>query len=603
MFNWIAIWIVGSFGIWVLYGLLALWISSRRWHWSVRIAILMTSVAPILAIEAPDLMLMLLASNLVIFGPVAYVAGRATKELDDSRDAQPFVRWSVTDLLLGTALAAGMISLLNVDLAGQDVLRLTAIVFGVVVGVSQLIGIAIGRSQFRWRVWLAALMGLGLLVVLWYAFINGTDAVQFTIAGGALAGSTSVPLVSVAVVIAHLVFYYHARLRAIESGKDDSRLRTRLSNLFVVTMWWGSVLGMTFIALLAGALYCELLCKYEDTQPVAVTEGTNGYHALVDAGEAFSKSQIFDGPVDFLPGTTVRQEIQAYASTFDAVEEALGQPLLVSDRKGKLDPIDPFSGYMDGMMHMRSIARALRVKSRQALDDGDADTALAEATRCMKLRMPLSRSQLMVGELIGIAVEGIGADAAYAALKDASVDALETSLQVLQELEALPIDFSAIQDKEQKLLWQKGNWKYRLAILSAHEDSNDLITLVLKRSVACRRQLMLAICLELDRRETVELPKSLDELVPKYLEQVPEDPFGLEKAQAIKYRRDQNDDGYTLYSIGTDGEDNGGVLDPEYQYWEAEGSDINFAERCRVNREEFLRDAQPDPIDSAEGDE
>jgi len=47
-------------GVWLAYGFFALWISSRSWHWFFQLAILIASVTPLIAIEAPDLMLAVL---------------------------------------------------------------------------------------------------------------------------------------------------------------------------------------------------------------------------------------------------------------------------------------------------------------------------------------------------------------------------------------------------------------------------------------------------------------------------------------------------------------------------------------------------------------
>jgi len=49
-----------------------------------------------------------------------------------------------------------------------------------------------------------------------------------------------------------------------------------------------------------------------------------------------------------------------------------------------------------------------------------------------------------------------------------------------------------------------------------------------------------------------EFPESLDRLVPKYLDTLPQDPF--DPGQPLKYLR--TDTGFTIYSVGADGEDN-----------------------------------------------
>lgn len=62
-----------------------------------------------------------------------------------------------------------------------------------------------------------------------------------------------------------------------------------------------------------------------------------------------------------------------------------------------------------------------------------------------------------------------------------------------------------------------------------------------------------ALAVERYRLATGKLPEQLDELVPRYLERVPIDPFGN---QPIRYRR--TEPGYLLHSIDTDGRDDGG---------------------------------------------
>jgi len=71
---------------------------------------------------------------------------------------------------------------------------------------------------------------------------------------------------------------------------------------------------------------------------------------------------------------------------------------------------------------------------------------------------------------------------------------------------------------------------------------------------ARRYALLAAAALAVHRAETGEFPKKLAELTPKLLEQVPADPF---TGEPLIYRR--TEDGYVLYSVGPDLEDDGGV--------------------------------------------
>jgi hypothetical protein len=62
-----------------------------------------------------------------------------------------------------------------------------------------------------------------------------------------------------------------------------------------------------------------------------------------------------------------------------------------------------------------------------------------------------------------------------------------------------------------------------------------------------------ALAIERYRLATDKLPGQLAELLPQYLEHVPIDPFD---GQPIRYQR--ANPGYLLYSVDTDGQDNGG---------------------------------------------
>jgi hypothetical protein len=73
-------------------------------------------------------------------------------------------------------------------------------------------------------------------------------------------------------------------------------------------------------------------------------------------------------------------------------------------------------------------------------------------------------------------------------------------------------------------------------------------------AIAHQRIVALVLALESFRNETGLLPEQLDVLLPRYLTEVPEDPF---LGMALAYRRTEQ--GYVVYSVGRDREDNGGL--------------------------------------------
>lgn len=68
------------------------------------------------------------------------------------------------------------------------------------------------------------------------------------------------------------------------------------------------------------------------------------------------------------------------------------------------------------------------------------------------------------------------------------------------------------------------------------------------------------LALEMHKSRTGHFPESLDALVP-VLGQIPSDPYGAD--QPLRYRRSENAEGYVLYTVGLDGEDNQGQEHPQ----------------------------------------
>jgi len=97
--------------------------------------------------------------------------------------------------------------------------------------------------------------------------------------------------------------------------------------------------------------------------------------------------------------------------------------------------------------------------------------------------------------------------------------------------------------------------KLRHRTLSAQTLSACASAVLRENDVVANQRLALtALALESFRNTNGRLPEQLDELVSKFLEEIPEDPFlGVE----LEYRRTEK--GYLIYSVGRDREDNGGL--------------------------------------------
>jgi len=83
----------------------------------------------------------------------------------------------------------------------------------------------------------------------------------------------------------------------------------------------------------------------------------------------------------------------------------------------------------------------------------------------------------------------------------------------------------------------------------------------------------------------------LSDLVPQYLDSIPQDPFASEDSDgSFKYALEKDGQTLRLYSIGPNGVDDGGRLN-ETNYWDDETGDINFREWVLISNEEYRTDA------------
>ncbi|MFI4917217.1 MAG: hypothetical protein ACIAS6_12020 [Phycisphaerales bacterium JB060] len=110
--------------------------------------------------------------------------------------------------------------------------------------------------------------------------------------------------------------------------------------------------------------------------------------------------------------------------------------------------------------------------------------------------------------------------------------------------------------------WQSDEWK-RSELLDERAPSYNGFLEMATYADHIHPGFHLALAIETFRLEQDSLPNSLDALVPDYLEAIPTDPM---TGEPWVYRLDdESPQGYTLYAVGLDAEDNGGhqPMNPE----------------------------------------
>ncbi len=214
----------------------------------------------------------------------------------------------------------------------------------------------------------------------------------------------------------------------------------------------------------------------------------------------------------------------------------------------------------------RVVARRFRQDAVQATSDRPYRENIDAAMRCLRLGSGLSRGGCISHLLTGIAIEDIGYERLASVHDQIPID----------EVAALLAEFAAIKQTRESLASIKAaadldcerwlGWRYRLSMVGFEltaarpEHCHTMVSptvqaseAAIKRRDTAQRLVETELTIRLFTAAHDRPPATLNELVPDFLTSVGLDPYS--EAPLI-YRTDEN--GYTLYSIGQDGIDDGG---------------------------------------------
>ena len=219
------------------------------------------------------------------------------------------------------------------------------------------------------------------------------------------------------------------------------------------------------------------------------------------------------------------------------------------------------SSRLDELQTARSITRGLEAQAI-AQEAIDPNLAVEPLLACLRLGNMLEHEGLMVHGLVGYALDGVGLSHLIRLREKISIPKTREIISLIESQEKSRDNGDVVRDK----LWYSLNdrWAFRLdqVLHSAEEDGGNpsyrYYDLGNKRIRCITRLLLIDLALRTYHAEHGNFPPKMESLVPKYLSQVPLDPF-VEKPFIYRLR----DGGeFVLYSVGGDGVNNGGVFDP-----------------------------------------
>jgi hypothetical protein len=276
----------------------------------------------------------------------------------------------------------------------------------------------------------------------------------------------------------------------------------------------------------------------------------NGYDDLLQAGQAVT------GKIDEAPDLD-HDGLRALVVTN---AEAL-RLLRVGLNRGCAVPTDAeianFATISSDVIGLKSLARLLSAEGRLAeLEDRPADAARSYID-AIRLGSAMSRGGLMMNRLVGIACEGVGSIPLVKLVPKLNCEQVRPLIAELEKIDESTVPWrEVVQNENFFVRAQMGKYPNPIKLASDLWQARDSRRASAERhdlAAAHLRLLIAELALRAYRCEHGNGPGSLAQLLPKYLQHLPSDPFS---SNPLVYHPTGTN--WVLYSLGPDRVDDGG---------------------------------------------
>ena len=286
----------------------------------------------------------------------------------------------------------------------------------------------------------------------------------------------------------------------------------------------------------------------------------NGYDDLLAAGK-IADQWDFNGTTygsDQAPLKELKSAVAEMEPAYDLLERGLEKQIEYPLVSFDLDST------VDGLAELRSLARASIGRGRFSSRKGDFVRASKCHLQTVEFGHCIRRNGLMIHYLVGLACSGMG----YAALHEVK-DGLppDACLDIVSKIRQLELGDESIEDvirRDEAWTQRSHGWHAHLGQILGKitgEDTSDSFRGAFFRELATMRLLRTELALAAFQQENGKFPRQLIQIVPRYLREVPVDPFS-EAGDPFQYRIDSET--YVLYSLGADRDNDSGVLPEGY---------------------------------------
>jgi len=222
-------------------------------------------------------------------------------------------------------------------------------------------------------------------------------------------------------------------------------------------------------------------------------------------------------------------------------------------------PMDRFQHDVGAVLEMLSsykrLAQLLAADGRLAELEGRTNDAVASYVDAIKFGNEISRGGPLINCLVGIACEGIGCSSLAKLVPQLTPEQSRRVIAACQEIDAQQVSWDEVWRNERAFMWrQSRNPLLLIATAAPMRPAKVRAEERIRRIKATVRLLAAELSIRCYQQEKGHPPARLDELVPKFLKAVPQDPF---TGKPLIYRPQETD--WLLYSVGPDRVDNGGL--------------------------------------------
>ena len=546
-------------------GLLALWAATSSRHWLLRCAAVLVVLLPFALITAYFAWLVFLLQTCTIVTGVKvwqWFASRG-KSNDESAEGVEVPRRLTLRFTIRTLLAMACMVAMLAPIAMPLVEGMRSfgswgalLVSGVCGGLAVLVGAwldAFNRKRIARLTASLLLLALACLAASWF------DRV-FTGFGGLFDEELSkwawfavLPLVT---VNTWLLLWLWLVGTAVGVDKVDTMHRRSIRQIAALSFF---CLLLTVFVLPPAFVLWEL--SHPLPIPTIHVPDPNGIDDVVAAGEAFTSSPILGGGVEPKSTEELAAEVAKYAADYDRLRLGLGRDIRASiwARNGEIDTQATMLGILDIVQPARQAARGLVAEAELARRQERYGDSAKIAIDTMQLGQAISQEGLLVVSLTGMAIEGMGHVSLYESLPNLASDECRATVAGLAKHQSRCEPFDDVLLRERTVAENMYGYVWHFWTLLQRWTGSDVAEQNARvahvRTQTVRRLLIAELALRAFQLEHSAPPDRLEQLTPEFLAELPVDPFDPQ-GHPLRYLR--TDDGYVLYSVGADGDDDGG---------------------------------------------